>query len=187
MEQIEVMKTDYTLPLGKVNLYAMMMLIPIGILLGLPFFLIHGFEMLSFKEFNLLKWFGNGLIVITVFMAGVVVHELLHGIGWVFFTKSKVKSISFGVKWEYLTPYCHCSEPLKKWQFVIGAALPGIVLGLMPAFISYFNGSLAWWFFGFFFTVSAGGDIIALWMLRKVPGNCKIQDHESDFGFVVEE
>jgi hypothetical protein len=181
------MQKEYTLSLAKTNLYAMIMLIPIGIILGIPYFLIYGFEAFSIKDFSLIRLFGGGLIVVIIFLGGVVVHELLHALGWMFFPKGKWKSISFGIKWEFLTPYCHCNEPLKKWQFTLGAALPGIVLGLLPAFISYINGSFAWWFFGFFFTISAGGDIIALWMLRKVPRGCMVKDHPSELGFVVED
>lgn len=181
------MKTEYTLSIAKTNIYAIIMLLPIAVILGTPFFIIHGLELNILKDFSLIKLFGGVLAVMAIFLLGIVAHELLHGIGWIFFTKGKFKAISFGIKWEYLTPYCHCSEPLRKWQFVIGAALPGFVLGILPAIISYFNGSFSWWFFGFFFTASAGGDIIALWMLRKVPKGVLIQDHPSELGFLVGE
>lgn len=181
------MEKEYTLSIAKTNAYAMVMLIPIAIVLGGPFFAIHGFDIISIKSFNLFRLFGGTVTVLAIFLFGVVAHELLHGLGWIFFTKGKHRAISFGVKWEFLTPYCHCNEPLRKWQFVIGASLPGLALGILPTIISYMNGSFSWWFFGFFFTASAGGDIIALWMLRKVPRGSLIQDHPSELGFIVEE
>jgi hypothetical protein len=103
----------------------------------------------------------------------------------VFFTRKKWKAISFGVKWEYITPYCHCNEPIKKWQFFIGAVMPLLVLGVIPLIISLSNGSFVLWFFGFFFTIAAGGDIIAIWMLRKVNITQLVLDHPSELGFII--
>jgi hypothetical protein len=109
----------------------------------------------------------------------------LHGFGWAIFAKHGFKSISFGIKWEYLTPYCHCNEPLKRFPFLIGAILPLVVLGLFPAVYAYFTGNFTIWFFGFFFTIAAGGDIIAIWMLRKVKKGQLVQDHPSELGFII--
>lgn len=58
-----------------------------------------------------------------------VVHELIHGITWGIFAEKHFQSINFGVIWKMLTLYCHCSVPLKKWQYVLGAAMPTLVLG----------------------------------------------------------
>ena len=61
---------------------------------------------------------GGGLeglwMFLIVFMILIVVHELIHGFTWGMFAQSKLKAISFGFIWQYLTPYCTCKEPLKK-------------------------------------------------------------------------
>ena len=77
------------------------------------------------------------LSVFVTLMAGIVVHELIHGLTWAYFAKKGFKSIRFGVFWEMLTPYCHCSEPLTVRQYCIGALMPLVVLGIIPLVLAY--------------------------------------------------
>ena len=178
-------KFIYTISLEKANYITLILIIPIGIILIVPFILTHGFDHVTFKSITADKPIFGMLKFAASVTIGIFAHEFLHALGWVFFTKRKWRSISFGIKWEYVTPYCHCKEPLNRMPFFIGAVLPLIVLGLLPAFVSYFNGSFVLWFFGFFFTIAAGGDIIAIWMLRKVKRNQLVQDHPEELGFIV--
>ncbi len=177
---------EYTMSLGKVNFIALVLLIPLIILLGFPYEILHGFENLSLHNLRLTTIFQNTIYFLLFFICGIVLHEFLHGAVWAIFAKKKWKAISFGVKWEYFTPYCHCNEPLRKSHFVMGAIMPCIIMGIIPVLISYYNGSFRWWFFGFFFTGAAGGDLIALWMLRKIGKDKYILDHPSELGFYVE-
>jgi hypothetical protein len=178
---------EYTMPMGRVNLIALAMIPPIGILLGLPYFLIYGFDKFSLSNLRIGELLSGTLIFFIVLVVGALVHELLHGITWSIFTKKHWKAISFGIKWEYLTPYCHCDEPLKKTHFLFGAIMPLLIMGIIPALISYFSGSFKLWFFGFFFSVAAGGDMIAVWMLRKVKKHEWVLDHPSELGFIIKD
>ncbi len=176
---------EYTMSIAKANIIAFAMIIPIGLIFGLPMILIHDFTFSNFLEFIKSATIINMTLLAIAITIGIFIHEILHAIGWVFFTKKKWKSISFGMKWEYFTPYCHCDEPLRKNHFFIGAVMPLIVLGIIPVIISMFSGNGKLWFYGFFFTIAAGGDIIAIWMLRKVNNGKMIQDHPSELGFIV--
>jgi hypothetical protein len=178
---------EYTISIGKINAIALAMIAPIAILLGIPFGLIHGFSWFTFKNLSFGQLIGGSVFIILLFLVGAALHEFLHGFTWSLFTKKGWKAISFGIKWEYLTPYCHCDEPLKKIHFMLGAIMPCLVLGLVPVVFSYFTGSFRVWFFGFFFTVAAGGDLIAIWMLRKISWKSMILDHPSEVGFIVKE
>jgi len=180
------MAKEYRISIDKVNITAIIALIPTACILGLPFIIAHGWASFKFSNLNLGGFFQGFLIVTTVFIGGAVLHELLHGSTWSIFTKKSWKAISFGIKWEYLAPYCHCDEPLKKWQFVLGAIMPFLILGLFPIIVSYYNGSFRWWFFGYFFTVAATGDLYTVWILRKVNKNLLILDHPEELGFIVE-
>lgn len=173
------------MPMGRVNLLAIAMILPLGLILGIPFFSIYGFELFSLSSLSIGKLFSGTLMFFLVLIAGALFHELLHGLTWAIFAKKGWKAISFGIKWEYITPYCHCDEPLSKRNFTLGALMPFIVMGLIPVIVSYFNGSFRLWFFGFFFSVAAGGDIIATWMLRKVKKDEMVLDHPSELGFIV--
>ena len=59
----------------------------------------------------------------------LVVHECIHGLTWGLFAPRHFASISFGVIWKALTPYCTCSAPLRRWQYALGIAMPTLVLG----------------------------------------------------------
>jgi hypothetical protein len=176
---------EYIISILRANAIAVLLILPIGIIELTPFILIHGIEGISIKGITFSGAVFGVLRFALAVTLGVLAHELLHGIGWLIFTKKGWRSISFGIKWEYMTPYCHCSEPLKPFAFVIGAVLPLLVLGILPVVLSYYSGSFTMWFYGFFFTIAAGGDIIAIWMLRKVKKGQLVLDHPNELGFIA--
>ncbi len=179
-----VEKEKYTISINIVNLIALVLIIPIGLLAIIPFGLFNGLDAISFDYFRKLPFYIKG-IGFLLFLLGIPIHELLHALGWVFFTESGWKSVTFGINWEYLAPYCHCKEPLKRNQFLIGVILPFVVLGIIPVITSFSNGNFTLCFAGIFFSVAASGDLIALWMLRKVKSNQFVQDHYSEIGFII--
>ncbi|NJK85978.1 MAG: DUF3267 domain-containing protein [Bacteroidales bacterium] len=165
--------------IGKANLYAMGMIIPIAVIFIFPFLLIWGTDPIQ-------SCFNNNISVIWIFiLTGIVMHELLHGITWALFTKKKFKSIRFGINWKFITPYCHCKEPLKVSHYLAGAAMPLIVLGLTPVIISFLSGNGEAFCFGVFFTWSAGGDVIAIFAMRKLKKETLVLDHPEKLGFYI--
>jgi len=122
-----------------------------------------------------------------VLVVGIIVHELIHGLTWGLYAKSKFKSISFGVMWKMLTPYCHCSEPLKVPHYAIGALMPLITLGLIPAVVAICIKSLFWLNMSIIFIAAAAGDIMIVWNLRKEKRNNMILDHPTEAGYLVYE
>lgn len=172
----------------KANINAVLFLIPVLIIYVSAFYLLWD-EKFTIEYFhNLLNNSGitaigfNSIIFIITMLIGVVAHELLHGITWSLFTKKAWKSIHFGFKWQMLTPYCHCSEPLLLKHYVLGAAMPGIVLGIAPFIISLATGSMAILAFSVFFTLAAIGDFMIIYFLRNTNKNALIQDHETEAG-----
>ena len=170
---------EYTMGLGLVNLLAFVMLIPVLIILLLPFLGIWDFD--TFK-IGMDAFFGNYFLIILI--GGIIVHELLHGFTMGYFASDRMKSIKFGFK--ALTFYTHCKEPLKVKHYKIGAAMPLIVLGIIPALIAFLLGNGFILSFGIFFTWAAGGDIIALFMLRKLDNEVYVSDHPKKMGFIRE-
>jgi hypothetical protein len=136
---------EYTMGMGKVNMIAFIMIIPIAALILLPFILIWDYD--TFK------------IGKDIFM------------DYFFF---------------YLTPYCHCKEPLKVKHYKIEGAMPLIVMGIIPSIIGLIIGNGGILSFGIIFTLAAGGDIIALYMLRKLDNNIYVSDHPKKMGFIRE-
>jgi hypothetical protein len=114
------------------------------------------------------------------------VHELLHGFTWGIFATKGMKSIKFGVKWKYLTPYCHCKEPLRVKHYKMGGAMPLLIMGIIPSIVAIIVGNGFLLSFGIFFSWAAGGDIIVLYMMRKLDSNCYVSDRPTKMGFYQE-
>lgn len=127
------------------------------------------------------------IFMLVAIIAGIVVHELIHGLVWGIYAPSRFKSISFGVIWKMLTPYCHCSEPMKVKNYMKGALAPLVVLGIIPAAAGVAFASVSVTLFGVIFIASAAGDIMVAWRLRKEPAENTVLDHPSEAGYLVYE
>ena len=125
------------------------------------------------------------LLMLVVFVVGAVVHELLHGLTWAVFCRNGLRSISYGVYWKVLTPYCHCKEVLPLKHYAIGGMMPGLVMGLLPALAGMAMGHFLLFLFGLFFSMAAAGDLLILWMLRHRKATDLVQDHPDKIGCFV--
>ena len=123
-------------------------------------------------------------LLIIVF---IVVHELIHGITWSFFAERGWKNISFGFNWKGLMPYCHCDVPLNVRQYIIGALMPLIILGIIPLIFSYILPYSSLHLLAFFNVISACGDILIVWKLRKEPLTNLVYDHPTEPGCIIYE
>jgi len=64
--------------------------------------------------------------------------------------------------------------------------MPLIVMGIIPSIIGLIIGNGGILSFGIIFTLAACGDIIALYMLRKLDNNIYVSDHPKKMGFIRE-
>ena len=80
------------------------------------------------------------VILSVLVILGFVVHELIHGVTWACFAEHGWRSISFGVFWKQLMPYCHCDDPLRLRHYVIGALMPCFIIGILPVIVAYIIG-----------------------------------------------
>ena len=192
MEQLEIAgfkKEELTIDMAKAQLLSLIYFIPAAILLGLPYYFLWA------VDYNLqtiidmvparLSVAVSMFTICGVLIVGVVLHELIHGLTWAMFAKGGFKSIRFGVVWKFLTPYCHCKEPLLVKHYMIGALMPALLLGLLPSIIALFTGNLFYFVFGLFFTLAAGGDFMIINLLRRVDYNALVQDHPSKIGCYI--
>ena len=118
-------------------------------------------------------------LFILALLVSIIIHELLHGLGYAL-GGAAWSQIQFGVR--KLSPYAHCSVPIKRNSYRLAVALPGIILGLLPALVGIVGGSISLLLFGTFMTVSAAGDGLVLWLLRDAPKDALIFDHPTKVG-----
>lgn len=127
-------------------------------------------------------------LLILVYVCLIVVHELIHGVTWGIFATDHFHSIEFGVIWKALTPYCTCSEPLKKWQYILGSAMPTIVLGFGLASAAMLFHSLFLVYLSELMILSGGGDffiILKILMYRTKSKDIAYCDHPYEVGVVL--
>ena len=108
MKDQEVKGRKVAIDIEKANIFGLRIMVVLGVMFLVPFFMIWGGKH-NFRE--LFGAFSDWGITFILAIIGIVVHELIHGLTWACFAKNGWKSISFGVWWKVLTPYCHCNEP----------------------------------------------------------------------------
>lgn len=149
---------DLTIGIVYANVMAFIMAMPFIVLFFILFSIgKHSFQMgMNFVEC---------MIFLILFFICVVVHECIHGVTWAIFAKNHFKSIEFGFMVEYFTPYCTCKSPLKKYQYIIGAIMPTVILGILPCIISLFSGQTFLLYFGLLMILAGGGDMTIIYKI----------------------
>ena len=184
-------KETLIIDLAKANIYGLLGMIPILTIYTIPFYLIWNEKLTIvyfknyFKEFSTNNPLPLSVLIIIAMILGIIMHELIHGITWSKYTEKGFKSIKFGILWKMLTPYCHCKEPLKVKEYILGAIMPAIVLGLIPAMYAIIFGNILFLVFGVFFTTVAIGDFMIINLLRKENMNSLVLDHPTEAGCFI--
>lgn len=181
MEQKGYLKRDLTVRVLQANIMAVIIMLPFAALAVVVYLFAHPSNSGDFS-----------LAMCTVFLialfVSIVLHEAIHGLIWGFFAKGRWNAIAFGVIWKMLTPYCTCTEPLTKQQYIVGAAMPTLILGFGLAGIAANIGSC--WLFALseLMIFSGGGDflIILKLLLHRCRGREVLYyDHPYECGVVA--
>ena len=145
-------RTELTISIVKANIFAIGLMIA-ALVIGLVlFFLANDPDSVTIRRVNPLLW-------ILAFAVLIVVHELIHGVSWAIFTEHHFGDIAFGFMKQYLTPYCACAVPLSKGQYIFGALMPLLLVGIVPMIVGILCGSFFWLLIGAALVAGAGGDI----------------------------
>lgn len=178
-------RVDLTVGLVGANVFGILLLIPL-LVVGLGLFFLRSPQNPTFFDPK------NGLLGLLIFFAVffilIIVHELIHGLSWAIFSENHWKDISFGFIKEYLTPYCACCVPLKKGQYIFGALMPLVVLGILPMIAGIALGSMPVLLMGIIMADAAAGDILIVWRILRYPSKGKeivYIDHPTQAGGVI--
>lgn len=170
-------RRDVTMSVGLANLLAAPLFVGLVAVYGYAFHLVWG-------DMVLVRVFLTRTTLIAL-VAGIFLHELLHGIGWKFAGKIAWEDIKFGVHWKLITPYAHCKVPITARAYRVGVVLPALFLGFLPATVGLITGDAWFTILGALFLGAAGGDLLGLWVLRSVPADAKVLDHPTKLGCEV--
>ncbi|OTO01322.1 DUF3267 domain-containing protein [Enterococcus sp. 5B3_DIV0040] len=174
-------KTDLTVSILAANLFAILVMAPFMLLaLGVFYLLVPSYDV------TFTAW--HGVFMFAVAIVLIVLHELIHGLTWGYFAKKHFRSIDFGVIWSMVTPYCTCEEPLKRWQYILGAMMPTLVIGVGLTGYACISHSIFWLCLAELMLLSGGGDFLIIYkiLLHKSRGKqAYYYDHPYECGLVV--
>lgn len=156
-----------------------LLLCTLGMLL--PFVLIHGFGALITPVTRWQSW----ALALPLLVIGALVHEGLHALAMILAGRVPLNAIRFGVMWEALAPYAHCTVPMSAHAYRVVLLLPGLALGVVPALISLWNGDGGLLIFGYVFTTAALGDWLVYRAIADLPATARLMDHPEAIGCVV--
>ena len=183
MERQGYRKIDLTIGVVKANLLALIVMLPFAVLSGAV--VLSRVSFLSMAE--LMSPF-DFLLFLLVMLLLTAVHEGIHALTCAMFAKDHWKSIRFGVIWKALTPYCTCLRPVKRGQYILGAAMPTLVLGIGLTTAAALTGSFSVFILAIAMIFSGGGDftiILKILLHRQRGKEAVYYDHPYECGVVV--
>ncbi len=128
---------------------------------------------------------GNVLNIVGLIIALVFAHEGVHALGWKIWGGLAWSDLEFGFAWRALAPYCHATAPMRADAYRFGAALPGVVTGVLPYLFGLLTADWLWALSGAILISGAVGDIYVLWLIRELPPDAVVKDHPSNAGCIV--
>lgn len=141
------------------------------------YFMIHGFSI--YISFTVV------LIVVLLNIIGIVLHEMLHGVGFIIFGKVKPSEVKYGFSWKYGVAYAHCVIPIKISAYRISLLLPVVLTGLLPLVISYIIGNGVLLTVSVILTAGGIGDWLIFRSLRKYKASQYVKDHPTKVGYFI--
>ena len=127
----------------------------------------------------------GALLLVVAYVVSVPVHEALHALGMAAFAGVAWQDISFGLRLRDGIAYVHtaASMSVRAYRGVLG--LPGLVLGVVPAAVGAAFGQGWVAVYGFLMLASAAGDVVMLWLMRRLPADALVRDHPTQVGCQV--
>lgn len=115
----------------------------------------------------------------------ILVHEIIHGLGWALFSKKSIRNIVVGFDKSKLLFYCHFKEPIPLKFYIIGVLAPFILLGFFPLVYSLFYNSLPFYLFASINILFCAGDLLVFNKAIKIPAHALVKDSLETVGFDV--
>jgi hypothetical protein len=108
------------------------------------------------------------MVIVVFFTMDILIHEILHALGYKLFIKGKWKDIVYiGVAWHILTPYCWGKYPVKFMQSIVVVLLPLFVLGFCIYAVAMIIGSSLLCYIALINILFGSGDILYAAMVIK--------------------
>jgi len=173
--------SDATISIARANALALLWLPIAAALVLAPFVVVWGRGALGPGLGHLLSL----AVLLPTMAVSIVLHELLHAAGFLLFGRVPRSAVRVGVHRSTLTPYATCLMPVAAAAYRGAALLPAIALGILPAIagVIFGFGWLAVW--AALMLAVAGGDLAAVWAIRRLPADTLVLDHSTRVGCTI--
>ena len=155
MQQKGYKITNMIIDIRQANCLGPLSMLPFMAIIFWIYYTVNGFDLEGIS-------LGFAVVFFLSILCLTILHELIHGITWGIFAKDHFHSIDFGFIRSSFTPYCTCSEPLKKWQYLLGVAMPTLVLGFGATLAMVITDQLSLLFLSEIMLLSGGGDFLII-------------------------
>lgn len=171
---------DLTIDVVKANVLAILVMAPFVVLVTVWYLVVNGGRL---GELSL----SDMLLLLVALLVLLVAHEGIHGLVWGLCAPSRFKSIEFGIVWSTLSPYCTCAEPMGKGQYLLGSAMPTLVLGFGLGIAAIYTGTVSLLYLSALMILGGGGDfcIILKLIAYRPAGETVYCDHPYELGLVA--
>ncbi len=133
----------------------------------------------------IVEFFPLSLLFLPLSMVlGIVLHEGLHGLIIALLAPGGWKAVKFGFL-NWMTPYCHCQQPITARGYRMVLLGPVVVQGLLPWVLGLITGIIELTLWGAVFISSGSGDLLIWSRSREVPGEEFLQDHPRRVGVLI--
>ena len=161
----------YKLNLFLLNILDFVLLIFLFIL---TYFLTGNLDVLNIE----MSW-----ILILIFW--LILHEILHGIGFLILGKVKFKNVVFGAELEKGIFYCMCKEKISKLNILISLVFPLFFIGIFTYVIGLIINSNLLLFLSVFNIAGSIGDIVMTFDILLMPKDIKYLDLDDSTSFTI--
>lgn len=156
-----------------------------GVLYALPFVitfaLLYRFLLIDRAYLTEIGGISFYAMFIAIIAISVIIHELLHGIGWAISSGKGWNVVRFNIN--AMMPSCACKVPLEKREYLIGALTPLVILGLGSVlFMFIYPGTVSLLTMVVNF-IAAGADLIIAFNVLKERDSL-IVDHPTEAGYI---
>ena len=169
---------DATMSVARANAIALLWLPVSAILCAVPFLLLWGYDRLAAAPPRLPSIL-PGLALMGLL---VLVHELLHAAGFLLIARAPRGQVHLGFQRRTLTPFATCRVPVTAAAYRAAGVLPALVLGALPVLAAWAAGSATLLLWGWFMLALAGGDVAAMWAMRRVAAGALVEDDPARVG-----
>ena len=123
--------------------------------------------------------------IIILMLLWLVIHEILHGIGFAIFKSVTKKNITYGIALEKGILYCMCKQPISKKVIMTSLLFPFTIIGIFTLIIGTSLNSYYLVLLSIINIVSSIGDLTMTFYFLKCPKDITYLDLDDCTSFTV--